>query len=519
MQMGTSSRLLIGIVGLSAVAVAAFAAQTVIDSQRSQSVIDIGARKQLFMDRRFIESMKGIELTMNAPWQTGEILVTADQPWELGDHAYLGFYSSVLKEEGKVRIWYDMFVGKGERGTGDFRWVAYAESEDGIHFTKPTLTLHEMRGSTENNVVIPGRIGGSAVWIDPQEIGGFRYKTQAKAYPSGQLHLHGSNDGLNWELLGTPKIGEKDTQTVVFWDERIGRYVMFTRDWIEGPPRYREHRRLESDDLLKWDNESTVLAADEVDLATHVGDSGRPAVDYYGATVFKYPYADNAYFMFAQTYWHWLYRPDTRGLGPDTFDVRLAVSRDGKEFERVGQRKAFLRLGQEGTFSSRSVWAMPQPIRMGDELWIYYVGLNKDHSGDQIDGATGQIRSGISRAIMRLDGFVSADAAYLGGELTTPVVRFTGSRLELNVDAGGGGAVRVELLDDKYRPIAGFSADDADPLCANSVRMPVTWKGSGDVSALSGQPVRLRFIMNDCKLYAFQFLEEPSSATQDEPAR
>lgn len=486
-------------------AVVAAAIQAVSVSPRSQAVIDVGSRKQLFFDRRFIESMRGVTLTMNPPWQTGEVLITNDQPWEQGKHAYVGLYSSVLKDEGKVRLWYDMVVGKGPQGTGDHRWVAYAESDDGLHFTKPALNLHEVRGTQENNVVLPGRIGGSAVWIDPHRIDGYRYKTQAKAYPSGQLQLHGSNDGIHWELSATPEIGEKDTQTVVFWDEHIGRYVLYTRDWIDGPPRYREHRRLESDDLIHWNEEVSVLAADETDLATHLADSGHPPVDYYGATVYKYPYADDVYIMFAHAFWHWLYRPGVRGLAPDTFDVRLAVSRDGKKFERVGGRQAFLRVGTEGTFWSRSVWAMPQPVRMGDELWIYYVGMNKDHAGDQVDPSAAQLRSAITRAVMRLDGFVSADADYLGGELTTPRIRFTGSRLELNVDAGGGGAVQVELLDGQGRPIPGYSLEEADPLCGNSVRMPVSWNGKTDVSSVSSRVIRLRFVMNDCKLYAFHF--------------
>lgn len=43
----------------------------------------------------------------------------------------------------------------------------------------------------------------------------------------------------------------------------------------------------------------------------------------------------------------------------------------------------------------------------------------------------------ISRAIMRLDGFISADAPYEGGQLATPSIRFEGSGLELNLDTAG----------------------------------------------------------------------------------
>ena len=87
----------------------------------------------------------------------------------------------------------------------------------------------------------------------------------------------------------------------------------------------------------------------------------------------------------------------------------------------------------------------------------------------------------------------------------TPLIKFSGKRLELNVDTSGGGSVIVELLDDHDKPIPGFSKDDATPTNGNSVRMPVRWGNRADASTFAGKPVRLRFHMHDCKLYAFQF--------------
>ena len=141
---------------------------------------------------------------------------------------------------------------------------------------------------------------------------------------------------------------------------------------------------------------------------------------------------------------------------------------------------------------------------MGDELWLYFWATNQDHSS-QLDPAAQKLESTISRAVMRLDGFVSADASYGGGSLTTPLLSFDGSRLELNLDTSAGGELRVELRDSLGAPIPGFSVADADILNGNNVRMPVSWKGSQDVSKLAGKAVRLHFVMKDCRLYAFQF--------------
>ena len=198
-------------------------------------------------------------------------------------------------------------------------------------------------------------------------------------------------------------------------------------------------------------------------------------------------------------------REETRQIGgPSRFDVRLSASRDGVNFHRCGGRRPFISPGAEGSFSSRMVWAMPHPIRMGDELWIYYSGSNRDHDGIVDPAASGHL-SGIGRAVMRLDGFVSADAGYAGGEIVTPVMRFAGSQLYLNLDTGGGGSVRVELQDAHGRPQAGCGEADASFVCGNSVSMPVSWGESSDISAWAGKPVRIRFVMRDCKLYAFRF--------------
>lgn len=479
--------------------------------------IDVGSRKQLFVDERFIESSHGVRLIMNPPWQDRRILLKPDQSWEgPGRGGSIGLYSSVLKENGKIRLWYDQRQ-YGEDRFPDVLRVCYAESEDGLSFVKPRLGLHDSGGSRQNNIVIPGKIGGSSVWIDPHAPPEHRFKTQAKVYPSAELHLHTSPDGIRWKLFAKldPGPGGWDTQSIIFWDPPSSRYLLFTRYWTQFDDRnrnFRSVRRLESRDLLHWTNQSIVVGPDEVDRATHATPTGQPPVDYYGADVFRYEEAEQVYVMLAQAFWHWKPRPPVSGLGPSAMDVRLLVSRDGRQFRRVGDRKPFLRMGPPGSFDSARVWALPHPVRMGDELWIYYNGSNRDHDS-QLDSESSSHRTGISRAVLRLDGFVSVDAPYGGGRFTTPPIRFSGSRLELNLDTGGGGQAQVEILDESGQPIPGFSRDEALPLNGNSVRLPARWKGDPDLKKLAGEPVRLRFHLQDCKLYAFQFKEKDGAAS------
>ena len=110
--------------------------------------------------------------------------------------------------------------------------------------------------------------------------------------------------------------------------------------------------------------------------ATRGGDRAyfAASMDVYGTGVFKYAEAEDVYFSLVPAFYHWRLRDGNPW--PDTFDVQLAVSRDGRRFQRLGGRRPFIRLGPEGSFSSKWVWAFPQPVRMGDELWIYYHGQN-----------------------------------------------------------------------------------------------------------------------------------------------
>lgn len=515
--------------------------------------VDVGSRKQLFIDQKFIESSEGVRLTLNLPYQTREKLVTADAPWE--SDAHLGVYSTVVQENGKIRMWYDVRAGQREPGKNPpFMGLAYAESKDGIHFDKPVLNLVERNGSKRNNLVFPTdpnliAVGGGSVWRDdnpsvkPEE----RYKSWSKVYPKPGSGLRGphrvwtSLDGIHWKLDERLVTGLRaaDTQPSWFWDPRAGRYVGYSREWVRDRSigfGARMASYNESDDMFRWDSMQFVLGPDERDAAAgapmlideqkivvkgedvlppgravraagQIGNATQDAVltpitplDFYGPGVFPY---EGVYLALIPVFYHWA----GEGIStvPSTFDVQFAVSRDGRHFTRPGPRQPFLRTGPAGGFDSKMIYPALRPVRMGDELWIYYTGSNHDHSS-RIDPQSPKEEVAISRAVLRLDGFVSADADYEGGSILTPPLRFAGSRLELNVDTSAGGVVRVEIMEESGKPIRGFAMHEAEEITTNSVSAAVRWKNGADVSALAGKAVRLRFHMRSAKLFAFQFI-------------
>ncbi len=304
----------------------------------------IHTRKQLFADRRLVDSSRGVRLTMNPPYQTGEENVIRDTWWERKPGSKIGGYSTIRRENGTFRLWYQFghqygpWSKKGPdgkpkpKGDGTIiggQSVLYAESEDGVHFTKPEFGLHEFYGSTQNNVVIPGYVQGGHVWIDPHAPPECRYRSQGNG--QGYIPFYGSPDGIHWrkthevrlpssltgpKVDGRPESSGVDGRTNIHWDVELGRYVMFTRQSFKavnhtpkGSGIYRSHRavrRLESDDLVNWDNETLVLTHDETDLAAHKVDlPDQPPVDYNCASVFRYPDERGHWFMLVTCYWHW----------------------------------------------------------------------------------------------------------------------------------------------------------------------------------------------------------------------
>jgi hypothetical protein len=84
---------------------------------------------------------------------------------------------------------------------------------------------------------------------------------------------------------------------------------------------------------------------------------------------------------------------------------------------------------------------------------------------------------------------------------------FAGSKLVLNFSTSAAGRLRVEIQDGTGKPIPSFTLEDCPDLFGDSLERAVTWKNGGDLSALKGNPVRLRLVMEDADLYALQFKE------------
>lgn len=345
-----------------------------------------------------------------------------------------------------------------------------------------------------------------------------------------------------------------DSQSVFFYDHRLQEYTLFTRSWVGVHglgTAYRAIRRLSTKKLetdclspdgpnrvdpagrpqLCLGNDTIVMAPDELDNTSHPTDPhSAPAKDYYGATVWQYPgVADGSvYFMFPERAWHFVGVGNTGPMPmPAEIDVGLAVSRDGLNFSHIPGRAPLLPLGRDGMFDSRMAWVLPQPVIRDDKIFVYYAGSSHNHNGIPDPATPAYLsRGGISVAFARLDGFTSLDTAVSSSgsataTVTTKVLTFDAggcinprptklcaAHLQLNLDTGTNGEVKVALLDGATgQPLPGLSLADAIPFVGtNSVRAVANWTIGADVSGLRGKQLRVQIEMQGTKLYSLQFV-------------
>lgn len=100
-------------------------------------------------------------------------------------------------------------------------------------------------------------------------------------------------------------------------------------------------------------------------------------------------------------------------------------------------------------------------------------------------------------------------AIFAAGELLTRPLRFSGRELELTCSTSAAGGIRVEVQDAEGNPLPGFTLAECIEIHDDDIARVVRWKNGSNVAHLAGQPVRLRFRMQDADLYSLRFREAP----------
>ena len=240
---------------------------------------------------------------MGAAHKHGRPLLMEDRPWE---HTFLNMFPSIWYDSrlSKYRVWYWAAVecngtacpkdptarpaGTGMCDDADsappgmprgasFRpfsaAILYAESEDGIVFTKPSLNLTALGGSKDNNAVLVGPkyvLDGFSVLLDerdPDPARRWKMVSFTNAGHGSKPPFHGvgpkqllavSADGFTWaNWTATIHDGRWDTYPSSLWDEQRKQYVIFDRLEPGPPKQLRTEAYLHStgeDFLGSWSN-------------------------------------------------------------------------------------------------------------------------------------------------------------------------------------------------------------------------------------------------------------------------
>ncbi|MEO2049826.1 MAG: hypothetical protein ABGX16_24975 [Pirellulales bacterium] len=449
---------------MSNVAIPLLVATGIIAPAQSNEPIDIGNRLELFVDSYLIDNIQGdIHQELQKP-EPQEVVFVTDQPWEGNTSGYYSFFQDGDRYCMIYRGWqHDL-----EKKAAHKEVTCYAESVDGIHWTKPNLGLFEWNGSKENNII----------WLGPGTHNFTAFRDHNPAAPSdsrykafgggrgGLLPLQ-SADGKHWQLIGEKPVithGAFDSQNLAFWDTDRGEYRAYWRYFGAG---VRAIRTATSKDFIHWRNEADLTYT-----------PGTPNEHLYTNAIQKYFRAPHLFIGFPTRF-----EPKSQEVEPI-----LMTSRDGRNFHRYTEA-VVPRTAPKDRNHNRSNymgWGMFQLPGKPREISVYA-------TENYYEPTPGRVR----RFAYRTDGFVALRAGATGGQVTTKSLRFKGQRLLLNYIVQSGGTLTVEALDD-----SGHVIGKSKPLVGDAVDAEVAWEHKPNFKQGT---VQLRFSLSSADLYSLKF--------------
>jgi hypothetical protein len=396
--------------------------------------------------------------------------------------------------------------------------LAYAESKDGIKWTKPMVS----KDGKSNIVMEPANgagLDGVTVTIDPSVPYGSPEKYKVAYFPHPgkcQTRLGYSADGISWKHYNnaSPVTGRAaDFSNKITWDPNRKRYLLLCRQDFGAAGgvgelrgvRIMEHSK--GNDLMNhptaWKT-LTKFVLNDPDKTTVPGSRNVPERQIHTFPIWYY---EGVWFGLTDV----LVATDVPvPHGKQDYQTKhekgvwefyMAPSRDAINYDfkvAAYPRKTLIPRGPAGSFDKDCARPPANIITRNDEHWIYYFATNERWGARFWDAR-------LALAKLRLDGFFYLQAKDTPGTVVTKPFKLEGDKLQINVNAKAGW-VRVELLDENGKAVPGFSGKDAKQhKSADNLRLAPKWKSGGDLSSLKGKTVKLRFTLQNAKLYAFDF--------------
>lgn len=510
------------------------AAVDAIANPRRAAPMPIDGGRRLFVDDTLIASTT-LQRTFHKPrLDPGGPLLVPETPAELNGGVMPAAAMASVAYDPADRLYKMWYLAGYDDG------FAYAHSEDGLRWTRPSLDV--VPGTNRVLAPTPGYIrNGSTVCLDheardpAQRFKMFAFhRAGTGAWPRRDpvpmpaqhevAHLYTSPDGVHWKQRA--RTGPCGDNTSLFRNPFRGTWAYSIRTF--GGALGRSRNYWEHADFL----ESASWAEGEPKpwLATDMKDRPDAAL---GLRPELYKVDCVAYESLMLGAFGIYYGPPNHVVSelkiPKTVNLVLGYSADGLDWDRP-DRSAFLAGSREpGTWNRGYLQASGGVcLVVGDELRFYFSafsGVSPAQGGGPYAGGS------IGLARLRRDGFASMDgpglpmpavtrtgardktasgSALPEGALETHPVVFSGRFLFVNANVRG--TLRIEVLGEDGRCLEGFAESDCDPVCGDSTRHRVRWRGTDELPP-AGQAVRFRFLLDAGELYSFWVSASPSGAS------
>ena len=473
-------------------------------------LVPVGLQKQLLVDDYVIAAKQNITCEMGVVKKVGVVC----EPSLESDYypgffkpdgspvaLDFGYYATVLRnaKDDKFQMWY-----MGHRETG----VGYAESKDGVHWTKPLVGIDGKSNIVHSSQGFSCSIDPTLPWGHPEKYkGAGDFKEE-----DSKVGICYSADGIRWnDYNGGRAVSYRaaDTHNQLQWDPIAENYRLLTRTDLGGQGGSSESRSTRimvhhvgndvQDHPTAWRTVADKICVD--DPKKEKNRWGLPRLQFNGMTNWIY---EGIYFGLMDVYT--MDRADffdgfdyeTRH-DDDYMDFYIGTSRDGLNFDKswIYARKPLVPRGPAGAFDKDGIKPPSQIVTYKDEHWIYYGGMPERHYSRGRD-----LKIGLAK--LPLDRFICQKAEDKLGTITTKPFQLEGDTLQANVDAKKG-RFYVEVLDADGKPIPGFAVNEAKLFGdVDELRLEPQWNSHEDLSALKGETIRLKFYLYNAKLYAFQ---------------
>lgn len=492
-------------------------------------------------DDHTIPWQHNLKLTLVQATKHPENPVLRTGPEGAPDHGHAILYGSVIKVGDKFRMWYlGMIQREIEKGQAPGWWrpMCYAESTDGVHWTKPELGLVDLNGNTKNNICLIesdpfslSRVNDYLSVIyepedpDPQrrykvayiahmpidEVKGGRSNIGANEKRWGAMVCATSADGLKWKVVGDRPANATGERFEVSALYRFGGYYYATGQlitpwaWLpDGRDIGRIMQAYRSPDFVHWSQAKAFSYARPIQWTQ----SEKPMEAeqmHMGASLW-----DRSNILVGLTgMWH--HGPKERPKGANYFwgmrvDLGLLVSNDGIHFREPVPDFKMIPRGEDGKdWDSVSLLQGQAFANVGDQTYAWYSHWDNE----------GQFRNmEIGLAMWRRDGFgyLSRKEDDNDAELiTAPFTVGKSGTLSCNVDGITGDApLTIEVLDAQSQPLPDFSGENAAKLTSSGLRTEVVWPKSKVPALPIGQSVVVRLKLpanSQARIYALYVTE------------